>query len=278
MIDDLGVVGEHLGDLLLDSGDVLTVGDADVDRVVDALGAEHLGGGRRIPQGERGAAERVAVAESDRAGEGERVRTRGGDDVDRIADLEVVVVGRVLVDGDLVGSARRGALAELDRAAGVGAIPRGAEHRCPAGGDRLAVGVDDLGAALQLSGGPLHPGYGGDGVDELGRDGVACAGVAAPAERQLGADLEVGVLEGIGEQRVESGTHAVGEHERADDERHAEDDGDGDGDQPADPGAHAAARQQKGRVGAHVSPRSASPGRAPSPASGRAARRRCGRR
>ena len=149
LIDDLGVVGEHLGDPLLDGGDVLTLGDADVDGVVDALGAEHLGGGRRVPQGERGAAERVAVAEADRARERERVRTGRRDDVDRVADLEVVVVGRVLVDRHLVRAARRGAVTELDRAVGVGAVPRGAEHRRPAGGDRLAVGVDDLGAALQ---------------------------------------------------------------------------------------------------------------------------------
>ena len=76
LIDDLGVVGEHLGDLLLDGGDVLAVGDADVDGVEVALGAEHAGGRRRVPQGERRAAEAVAVAEADGSGEGERVAAR----------------------------------------------------------------------------------------------------------------------------------------------------------------------------------------------------------
>ena len=123
----------------------------------------------------------------------------------------------------------------------------------PAGGDRFAVGVDDLGGALQHAVGVGDTGDGGDRVDELGGNRVACAWPASlcVAEGERGAHLQVGVREGVAEQRVEARAHAVGEHERADDERHAEDDGDGDGDQPADAGAHAAARQEEGGVGAH---------------------------
>ena len=194
------------------------------------------------------------------------------DDVDLVADLEVVVVGGVLVDGDLVGARRGLPIEQANRAVGVGAVPRGAEHRCPAGGDGFAVRVDDLGGALELAVGVGDAGNGGDGVDEFGGHRVAGAWpsslVLSPNASSV-RDLQVGVLEGVGEQRVEAGAHAVGEHERADDERHAEDDGDGDGDQAADAGADAAARQEEGGVGTHRRlSRSASPGRARRPAVG----------
>ena len=83
LIDDLDVVGHLLGDALLDGGDVLALGDADVDGVVDALGAEHGGRRRRVPQGERGAAEAVGVAEADGSRQRERVPAGRRDDVDR---------------------------------------------------------------------------------------------------------------------------------------------------------------------------------------------------
>jgi hypothetical protein len=176
------------------------------------------------------------------------------DHVDAVADVDVVVVRRVPVDRHLIRTCRRFAIEQTDRVVGIAAVPRGAEHRRPAGGDGVAVAVDDLGASLQDAVGVGDPRDGGDGVDELGRDGVARdRRVVVVAEGERRADLKVGLGKCVGEQRVEARTHAVGEHERADDERHAEDDGDGDGDQPADAGAHATARQQEGCVRAHVS-------------------------
>ena len=279
LVDDLDVVGEDLGDALLHGGDVFAVGDADLDGVDDALGAEDLGGRRRVPQGERRPAEAVAVLEADGPGEREGVAAGGGDDTDFVADLEVVVVGGVLVDGHLIGSARSGALAYLDRVVLVAAVPGRAEHRRPAGRDDLAVAVDDLSAALQRPVGVGDSRHGGHGVDELCGHGITGGlGVVDVAEGERRAHLQVGVLEGGGEQRVEARAQGVGEHEGTDDERDAEDDGDGDGDEPADAGAHAPPGEQEGGAGAHLNRRSASAGRARCRASARPSRRRCGRR
>ena len=259
-------VGEYLGDLLLDGGDVFAISDADVDGVELAFGPQHLGGRRWVPQGERGAAEAVAVAEPDGRGEGERVAAGRRHDVDLIADLEVVVVGRVLVEGHLVRTDRSFAIEQANRFVRIGAVPRGSEHWRPAGCHGFALLVDDLGGALQRAVGVGDSGNGGDGVDEVGGHRItgrlaAVAGVVTEGEG--GADLQVGVRVGVAEQRVEAGAHAVGEHERADDEGHAEDDGDGDGDEAADAGAHAAARQEEGDVATHRRlSRSASSGRA----------------
>ena len=217
--------------------------------------------GRRrwVPQGERGAAETVAVAEPDGRREGERVAAGRRHDVDLIADFEVVVVGGVLVEGHLVGTDRSFSVEQANGFVRIGAVPRGAEHRRPAGRHGFALLVDDLSGALQHAVGVGDAGNGGDGVDKVGGHRVTgslafVAGVVTEGEGR--ADLQVGVRVGVAEQRVEAGAHAVGEHERADDEGHAEDDGDGDGDEATDAGAHAAARQEEGDVATHRSAQS----------------------
>ena len=240
LVDDLGVGGEYLGDLLLDGSDVFAIGDADVDGVELAFGPQYLGGRRWVPQGERGSAETVAVAEPDGRRKGERVAAGRRHDVDLVADFEVVVVGGVLVEGHLVGSDRSFTIEQANRLVRIGAVPRGSEHRRPAGCHGVALLVDDLRGALQGAVGVGDTGNGGDGVDEVGGHRVTgrlalVAGVVTEGEGR--ADLQVGVRVGVAEQRVEAGAHAVGEHERADDEGHAEDDGDGDGDEAADAGA-----------------------------------------
>ena len=65
------------------------------------------------------------------------------------------------------------------------------------------------------------------------------------------ADLEVEVLADLGEQVVERLAQAVGEDERADDERHADEDRDRDRDQPPEARPDALARDQRSRFDTH---------------------------
>ena len=105
--DDLRAGRQDLLDPALHGGDVLTLGDGDVDAIEGVTGAEHLGGRRDVPGGQRGAGEAVAVAEADEGRDRELVGARVGDHVDRVADDEVLAIGRGLVDGHLVGALRR---------------------------------------------------------------------------------------------------------------------------------------------------------------------------
>ena len=123
----------------------------------------------------------------------------------------------------------------------VHATPRVGAPSC---GDRRALLVDQLGVPLQQW---LRGGDALDGCDLVGQRGgdrvtlVDLAGVRL--EGDGGADLQIDVLGDLGEQVVERVAKAVGEHERADDERNADDDRDGDADQATDAGADALARR-----------------------------------
>ena len=205
----------------------------------------------RVPERERRTAHAVGVGEADGADERVRVPARRGDHVDLVAELEVVVLGRGLVDGDFVGTLRR---------RGPGAARSRRRRRRPRSAPNIGAPPVETASpsasmiwALRwtLPWARSTPGHGRDRLDEVGRDRVAGAEVAGFAEGERGADLEVGLLVRRAEQRVEPGAHAVGEHERADDERDGEDDGDGDRDQAPDARPDAAARQQQCGVATH---------------------------
>ena len=67
-------------------------------------GAEDVGGGLRVPRGERRAGEPVAVTEPDEGGDRELVAAGVGEHGDRVADFEVLAIGGRLVDRHLVGA------------------------------------------------------------------------------------------------------------------------------------------------------------------------------
>ncbi len=89
--------------------DVAVVGD-DVDLVELPVLVEHLLRGRRVERGERRTRQVVGLAEAQRAGDRELLRRSLEQDRDRVADGEVVLLGRRRVDGDLRGAGRRVAL------------------------------------------------------------------------------------------------------------------------------------------------------------------------
>ena len=85
------------------------VGD-DVDLVELPDLVEHLLRGRRVERGERRTRQVVGLAEAQRARDRELLRRSLEQDLDRVADGEVVLLGRRRVDGDLRRAGRRVAL------------------------------------------------------------------------------------------------------------------------------------------------------------------------
>ncbi len=214
-----------------------------------------------IEHRDRRPAEPVGVTQGDESGQRVGIGAGVRRDLHLVADLEVCLVGTDLVDGDLVAVLRRPALTECHRRhLLVARCPRDAERRAAPCGECLLLGlavavrvvVDHLGVAVDAGLGELHAVDPAHDVEVLRRHRVALSVVERVAEGELGAHLEVDVLGEVAEQVVERRLEAVGEHERADDERHADGDGEGDGDRATETRADAASGDETRGSAAHV--------------------------
>ena len=115
----------------------------DGDRVEAGL-AEHAAGRLDVEERDRGAAEAVDVAELDDPGQLVAAHRALTGDLDRVADVEVLLVGGARVDHDLARAGGPVAVDELERVeALVGRVDAEAEGRVVAL-DRLALPVEDL--------------------------------------------------------------------------------------------------------------------------------------
>ncbi len=265
----LDAVGQDAGDGTLDGRLVRSRLGDDVDVVELAHVTEERLRGRHVEGGQRRPEQVVRRPEAHEAADGEGAGRAPQEDAHLLAHREVVLLGRAEVHGHLVRPRRCLALHDVeggDLRVGVELDPDGG---CPTGRDGLAVGEDVLRVAGHRAVGGLHARHALHlGEERLG-DGIARGGAAA-AELGHAAHLEVDVLVDVPEQVVERAVQRVGQHERPGDERHPEHDGEASQHQPelvgqqpldGDP-PHVRRRPSCGCV------------RAPSPASGRRARRR----
>ena len=182
-----------------------------------------------VEQGDRRAGQAAALAEGHDACDGRVPLARLGQHRDVVADLDVVVVRRRRIDGDLAGGGR-----SLSRLEAVGvergvAEPRAAQRRCAGRVDDLAVRAHDLGEARRVALGLLDPVNGLDLRELARRDGwPRLGGVAAvrdaDVEGGLAAYADIGAAVSRDEQVVERLVERVAEHQGAGDERHSEDD------------------------------------------------------
>ena len=180
---------------------------------------------RQAEARERGAADRRDRAEVDEAGDSEPLRRTLRLHADRLAELEVLLVRRGLVDDD-VAAAGPGALHERERVeAGVAVGDAEAEVRRAAVDDRLAVVADQLRLTVDAALGRLDVGQTADLRQERLVEG-RCARARAfrEVERRLAADHGVGALADVVEDRVERLVDRVGQHERPHDHGDAEHD------------------------------------------------------
>ena len=183
-----------------------------------------------VEQRDRRAAEAVDVAEARDAGELVALDRPFARDLDRVAELEALLLGGVQVDDDLARPRGPVAFDELERVeALVGGLDAEPEGRVVAL-DRLAVAVEDLclvRVARQVedrAGGGLdlrqRPHVGEHVLGDLRLAGLR------PLDELLARDDRVGLLVRAGEDRVERLLDRVGEDERAADHRDAQDDRD----------------------------------------------------
>ena len=219
------VVGDAVGGPHEDGGE-LAAGAGELDRLVE----------REVERD--GAATALGVAEGEGADQRELLAARLRGDGDGVAHGDPGVLRGLHVDGDLAGLGRGPApLGEVVGVQHVVVDPRLDERRRALGGaDRLALGVEELGAV----GGEDDVGLGvGDAVD--GAHGVEHRGVEpgplvageVVAEGQRTLDDGVDVLGGLGEQAVEGLLDGVAEHQRAGHEGHAEHHRHDGGDEPS---------------------------------------------
>nr|WP_264159837.1 hypothetical protein [Actinomadura montaniterrae] len=224
---DLGAVGDGLGPGGQHGADargqrVLAHPTCGADR--DA--ADTAGRLRDVPlralqaeRGERRLAERVLAAEladpDDRHG-----NALGREDGRPVADLQLSLVGEHLVDDDLVRCARRASLGE----------PVGVELRVvePVPGGPRAAGRDGRPVFGEQLPGALDDGFGvRDAVHSAHLRQHRRVDLPARAPRRVAhlggvADADVALAVGAGEVAVDAGRERVAEHQRAGEERHAE--------------------------------------------------------
>ena len=201
------------------------------DRVeLAGLGDDRLSG-RQVEQGDGGPGRAVGGPEAGDAGDGELLWRLLGEDLDGVAHLEALAVGRGLVHDDFVGATRAIAGREHERVQLLDLGPAEAERGCALAriADGVAFGVDVLGEALDLAIGVGHAVGGQDVGQQALVDATPDVTPEPVVEGGLGPDDGVGALVDVGEQVVEDPGDGVGEDEGADDERHAEHHGDGRG-------------------------------------------------
>jgi hypothetical protein len=184
---------------------------------VARVGHEELGGLLRAEARVRDRALAVGVAEGDETDDRDRDRV-GGADRGGVAHRQVALLGGGHVDHDLAGRLGGAALAQVVGVEAVVGDPVAALGRGAVAAERVAVGADDAGAALDARRDGGHPLDAGELVDECPVD-QAPLGEVGLADLAGGADEGVGAGVGRREHVAEALGHRVAEHERARQER-----------------------------------------------------------
>ena len=199
----------------------------DRDLVELALLVEQALGRGEVEAGERGAADRRDRPELDESGDPEVLNRPSRLHADRVADLEVRLLRRRLVDHDLV-HARPAARDERERIEGrVSVGDAEAEVGRAAVDDHLALLVDQMRVAV-------HATLGRGNARERANLGQECLVerrllvlvLVRQLERGLAADHHARPLADVGEDRVEGPVDRVGQDECPAHHRDAEDDRD----------------------------------------------------
>ena len=178
--------------------------------------------------GERGAREAVLLAEGHDPDQAVLGRPRRGDDAHAVADREVLVVGRRLVDDDVVGRAR-GCPGDDPQRVQIRVVrPVEAQRGGSLEARGLAVLADDLGGAEHGAFGRPHAVHCPDRRHQRGGDGLA----VGLGDRLHPAHLYGGSRVGGLEDAVERLVDRVAEDEGAHDEADAEHDREGGQEQP----------------------------------------------
>ncbi len=177
--------------------------------------------------------EAVGVAERDDPddGDGDAVRREDGRVV---ADVQVAALRAGPVDHHLGGGTGLGwaPLGELERAQRPVGHPAGSHCRRPVAAERLPIGTDDLGDALDVRHRQRHTFDAGDGLDG-GRVDDAGHAILGRADAIGAAHHHVSTGVGRRERVPEAGLGGVAEDHRRGEERHAEHDGGARCEQPA---------------------------------------------
>jgi len=209
--DHLDPAGHRAGDAIpeIEGGD--TLGGLGVDGVVAPDLAEDPLRSADVEGGERGAGQVVGRAEPGGAHDGELLRRALEENLDLVAESELVLLGRQHVDDDL---ARPLGLPSRPEAQGgqVGCgCPVETEGGGPGGGDRLPCLVDQLGVAADRPLGRLHPWDPSHRVEHRRGHRVADRiGSCVDPEAGRSPDRNVGAGRNLREQRVEGAVDRVG--------------------------------------------------------------------
>jgi hypothetical protein len=204
-----------------------------VDGVEGRHLAQHPLGRGHVEGGQGGAGQVVRRAETGDAHDGEVLGRALEQDLDRVPDPDLVGLGRARVDDDFaVGAGLAPGTETKGRQVPVGR-PAHAQCRGTAGGDRLAVLVDELGVTAHRALGHAHARDLLDRVQYRRRDRVpGRVGGGALAEAGGGPDGHVDSgVDGV-EQHVERVVDRVGEDECPGHEADAQHDGEAGQEQP----------------------------------------------
>ena len=233
-VEHLDPFGQHLGDASRELRFIDAVDRRHFDGVDLAFASEQSLSCRRGEQRHRRATGAVVAGERRRSDDRHRLWACLGQHRRAIADPEVTVRQAADIDDDLVVSCGRTSFVDVEGVEGVVGDPWSTEDRSThvRVADHVAVGADDLGPRLRMSFGDANAIDVVDHVDQARVQARALATGHLVVERQLGADVAVGALVGLGEQAVEAAADGVGEDQRAGHECDAEQYGEAGDEEP----------------------------------------------